>query len=57
MGRSIWARVRSAPFAIDWQDSDRDDSVVRAALDECPQGRFLWQDQAPHHTSERWKIG
>lgn len=42
-----------APFAIDWQDSDATIRWYELLLDECPQGQLLlWQDQAPHHTSE-----
>ena len=42
-----------APFAIDWQDSDATIRWYELLLDECPQGQILlWQDQAPHHTSE-----
>ncbi len=42
-----------APFAIDWQDSDVTIRWYELLLDECPQGQILlWQDQAPHHTSE-----
>jgi transposase len=42
-----------APFAIDWQDSDATLRWYELLLAECPQGQILlWQDQAPHHTSE-----
>jgi transposase len=42
-----------APFAIDWQDSDATRRWYELLLAECPQGQLLlWQDQAPHHTSE-----
>ncbi|NOT57660.1 MAG: hypothetical protein HOP18_23900 [Deltaproteobacteria bacterium] len=42
-----------APFAIDWQDSDATLCWYDLLLTECPQGQILlWQDQAPHHTSE-----
>jgi transposase len=42
-----------APFAIDWQDSDATIRWYELLLEECPQGQLLlWQDQAPHHTSE-----
>jgi transposase len=42
-----------APFAIDWQDSDATIRWYELLLTECPQGQILlWQDQAPHHTSE-----
>jgi len=42
-----------APFAIDWQDSDATIRWYELLLTECPQGQLLvWQDQAPHHTSE-----
>jgi transposase len=42
-----------APFAIDWQASDATIRWYELLLDECPQGQILlWQDQAPHHTSE-----
>ena len=42
-----------APFAIDWQDSDATIRWYELLLEECPQGQILlWQDQAPHHTSE-----
>jgi len=57
MGGPFGHGCGGGPFAIDWQDSD---ATIRCTtlLDECPQGQILlWQDQAPHHTSERWKIG
>jgi len=42
-----------APFAIDWQDSDATIRWYELLLEECPEGQILlWQDQAPHHTSE-----
>jgi transposase len=42
-----------APFAIDWQDSDATIRWYELLLAECPPGQILlWQDQAPHHTSE-----
>jgi transposase len=42
-----------APFAIDWQDSDATIRWYELLLAACPQGQLLlWQDQAPHHTSE-----
>jgi transposase len=42
-----------APLAIDWQDSEATIRWYELLLDECPQGQILlWQDQAPHHTSE-----
>jgi len=42
-----------APFAIDWQDSDATILWYEMLLAECPRGQILlWQDQAPHHTSE-----
>jgi len=42
-----------APFAIDWQDSDATIRWYELLLEECPHGQLLlWQDQAPHHTSE-----
>jgi transposase len=42
-----------APFAIDWQDSDATIRWYELLLEECPQGQLLlWQDQAPHHTSD-----
>ena len=42
-----------APFAIDWQDSDATLRWYELLLEACPQGQLLlWQDQAPHHTSE-----
>jgi transposase len=42
-----------APLAIDWQDSDATIRWYELLLAECPQGQLLlWQDQAPHHTSE-----
>jgi transposase len=42
-----------APFAIDWQDSEATIRWYELLLEECPQGQILlWQDQAPHHTSE-----
>ena len=42
-----------APLAIDWQDSEATLRWYELLLAECPQGQLLlWQDQAPHHTSE-----
>lgn len=42
-----------APFAIDWQDSDATICWYQQVLKECPRGEIvIWQDQAPHHTSE-----
>jgi len=42
-----------APFAIDWQDSDATIRWYELLLETCPRGQLLlWQDQAPHHTSE-----
>lgn len=42
-----------APFAIDWQDSDATIFWYERVLAECPKDQILlWQDQAPHHTSE-----
>lgn len=42
-----------APFAIDWQDSDATIRWDELLLEECPHGQsLLWQDQAPHHTSD-----
>ena len=42
-----------APFAIDWQDSDATIRWYELLLEACPKGQILlWQDQAPHHTSE-----
>ena len=42
-----------APFALEWQDSDATIRWYELLLEECPQGQLLlWQDQAPHHTSE-----
>ena len=42
-----------APFAIDWQDSEATIRWYELLLEKCPQGQILlWQDQAPHHTSE-----
>src|SRR5713101_1621617 len=42
-----------APFAIDWQDSDATIRWYELVLEQCPAGQILlWQDQAPHHTSE-----
>ncbi len=42
-----------APFAIDWQDSDATICWYQQVLRGCPRGQILlWQDQAPHHTSE-----
>lgn len=42
-----------APFAIDWQDSEATIRWYELLLEACPQGQLLlWQDQAPHHTSE-----
>lgn len=50
-----------APFAIEWQDSDATIRWYELLLEECPQGQILlWQDQAPHHTSEEveeWLAG
>lgn len=42
-----------APLAIDWQDSEATIRWDELLLEECPQGQILlWQEQAPHHTSE-----
>jgi hypothetical protein len=42
-----------APFAIDWQDSEATIWWYEMVLAACPAGQILlWQDQAPHHTSE-----
>jgi transposase len=42
-----------APFAIAWQDSDATICWYQQVLRGCPRGQILlWQDQAPHHTSE-----
>jgi transposase len=42
-----------APFAIDWQDSAATIRWYELLLEACPIGQILlWQDQAPHHTSE-----
>lgn len=42
-----------APFAIDWQDSDATICWYQQVLLDCPRGEIvIWQDQAPHHTSE-----
>lgn len=42
-----------APFAIDWQDSDATICWYEQVLKACPRGEIvIWQDQAPHHTSE-----
>lgn len=42
-----------APFAIDWQDSAATIRWYELLLTTCPKGQLvLWQDQAPHHTSE-----
>jgi len=42
-----------APFVIDWQDSDATIRWYELLLAQCPKGQILlWQDQAPHHTSE-----
>ena len=42
-----------APFAIDWQDSEATIWWYERVLKACPRGQIvLWQDQAPHHTSE-----
>jgi transposase len=42
-----------APFVIDWQDSEATIRWYELLLEECPQGQILlWQDQAPHHTSD-----
>jgi len=42
-----------APFAIDWQDSDATICWYQQVLQACPRGEIvIWQDQAPHHTSE-----
>lgn len=42
-----------APFVIDWQDSDATIRWYELLLEECPHGQILlWQDQAPHHTSD-----
>lgn len=42
-----------APFAIDWQDSEATILWYEMVLAACPKVQILlWQDQAPHHTSE-----
>jgi len=42
-----------APFAIDWQDSDATICWYQQVLRACRRGEIvIWQDQAPHHTSE-----
>ena len=42
-----------APFAIDWQDSEATICWYQQVLRACPRGEIvIWQDQAPHHTSE-----
>ena len=42
-----------APFAIDWQDRAATICWYQQVLRACPRGEIvLWQDQAPHHTSE-----
>ena len=42
-----------APVAIERQDSDATIRWYELLLAACPQGQLLlWQDQAPHHTSE-----
>jgi transposase len=42
-----------APFVIDWQDSEATIRWYELLLEECPYGQILlWQDQAPHHTSD-----
>ncbi len=42
-----------APFVIDWQDSEATICWYQQVLRACPRGEIvLWQDQAPHHTSE-----
>jgi transposase len=47
-----------APFAIDWQDSAATLRWYELLLEACPQGQLLlWQDQAPHHTSEEVEEG
>jgi transposase len=47
-----------APFAIDWQDSEATIRWYELLLEQCPQGQILlWQDQAPHHTSEEVEEG
>jgi len=52
-GGALGTGAEVAPFAIDWQDSDATIRWYELLLEECPQGQILlWQDQAPHHTSE-----
>jgi transposase len=47
-----------APFAIDWQASDATIRWYELLLEVCPQGQLLlWQDQAPHPTSEEVEEG
>lgn len=50
-----------APLAIDWQDSEATILWYEMVLKACPCGQILvWQDQAPHHTSEEvdeWLAG
>jgi transposase len=42
-----------APFVIDWQDSEATICWYEQVLQDCPRGEVvIWQDQAPHHTSE-----
>lgn len=42
-----------APLVIDWQDSDATICWYQQVLKDCPRGEIvIWQDQAPHHTSE-----
>lgn len=42
-----------APFAIDWQDSDATICWYELVEEACPTGDIvIWQDQAPHHTSD-----
>lgn len=42
-----------APFAIDWQDSDATIRWYEMVEEENPKSDIvIWQDQAPHHTSD-----
>src|ERR671924_530665 len=42
-----------APLCIDWQDSGATIRWYEMLLEEIPEGKILiWQDQAPHHTSD-----
>jgi DDE superfamily endonuclease/Winged helix-turn helix len=54
----LGAGAAVAPFALEWQDSEATIRWYELLLAACPQGQILlWQDQAPHHTSEEVEEG